>query len=73
MVRSLDQRGTPGDELLRADSLAVDTEKSVAYSTSSPVNVTFGAHTLRVKSFAADLKNEKITAESVNGHYSSPQ
>jgi LPS export ABC transporter protein LptC len=54
---------------LRADSLAIDTEKSIAYSTSSPVRMSFGPHTMTVRSFRADLNSENIRLESVNGRF----
>jgi len=54
---------------LRADALAIDTQTNVAYSTSSPVRVRFGGHSMVVKSFRADLTNEKVRLESVNGRF----
>jgi LPS export ABC transporter protein LptC len=54
---------------LRADALAIDTQTNVAYSTSSPVHVRFGGHSMVVKSFRADLNNEKVRLESVNGRF----
>jgi LPS export ABC transporter protein LptC len=55
--------------LLRADALAIDTQTNVAYSTSSPVHVRFGGHSMVVKSFRADLNDEKVRLESVNGRF----
>jgi LPS export ABC transporter protein LptC len=52
---------------LRTDALAIDTQRGIAYSTSSPVRIRFGQHGLTVKSFRADLNSEKIRLESVNG------
>jgi LPS export ABC transporter protein LptC len=52
---------------LRTDALAIDTQRGIAYSTSSPVRIRFGQHELTVKSFRADLNKEKIRLESVNG------
>ncbi|MGH8186664.1 MAG: LPS export ABC transporter periplasmic protein LptC [Steroidobacteraceae bacterium] len=52
---------------LRTDALAIDTQRGIAYSTSSPVHIRFGQHGLTVKSFRADLNSEKIRLESVNG------
>jgi LPS export ABC transporter protein LptC len=52
---------------LRTDALAIDTQRGIAYSTSSPVRIRFGQHGLTVKSFRADLNDEKIRLESVNG------
>jgi LPS export ABC transporter protein LptC len=54
---------------LRADALAIDTQTNVAYSTSSPVRVRFGGHSMVVQSFRADLTNEKVRLESVNGRF----
>ncbi|HKQ16046.1 MAG TPA: LPS export ABC transporter periplasmic protein LptC [Steroidobacteraceae bacterium] len=54
---------------LRADALAIDTQTNIAYSTSSPVHVRFGGHSMVVKSFRADLTNEKVRLESVNGRF----
>jgi len=58
---------------LRADALAIDTQTNIAYSTSSPVNVRFGGHSMVVKSFRADLTNEKVRLESVNGRFDPQQ
>jgi len=58
---------------LRADALAIDTQTNVAYSTSSPVRVRFGGHSMVVKSFSADLTNEKVRLESVNGRFDPQQ
>jgi LPS export ABC transporter protein LptC len=52
---------------LRTDALAIDTQREVAYSTSSPVRIHFGQHALTVKGFRADLNSERIRLESVNG------
>jgi hypothetical protein len=54
---------------LRADSLAIDTEKNIAYSTSTPVAMQFGPHALTVRRFVADLNSEKIRVESPNGRF----
>jgi LPS export ABC transporter protein LptC len=54
---------------LRADALAVDTQTSVAYNTSSPVRLRFGHHAMVVKNFRADLKTEKIRLESVDARF----
>lgn len=59
----------PSESFLRTDSLAIDTEKNFAYSTSSPVHVKFGPHAMTVRSFRADLNNEKLRLESVNGRF----
>jgi LPS export ABC transporter protein LptC len=54
---------------LRTDALAIDTQTNIAYSTSSPVQLRFGQHAMTVKNFSADLSNEKLRLESVNGRY----
>jgi LPS export ABC transporter protein LptC len=58
---------------LRADALAIDTQTNIAYSTASPVHVRFGGHSMVVKKFRADLNNEKIRLESVNGRFDPQQ
>jgi len=52
---------------LRTDSLAIDTEKEIAYSTVSPADIRFGRMAMRVKRFEADLKSERIKLESARG------
>jgi LPS export ABC transporter protein LptC len=54
---------------LRSDSMAIDTQTNVAYSTSSPVQLRFNGHAMTVKNFRADLNSEKIRLESVNGRF----
>ena len=54
---------------LRTDAMAIDTQTNIAYSTSSPVHLRFGQHAMVVKHFRADLSNEKIRLESVNGRF----
>lgn len=54
---------------LRTDAMAIDTQTNIAYSTSSPVHLRFGQHAMVVKNFRADLSNEKIRLESVNGRF----
>jgi LPS export ABC transporter protein LptC len=53
---------------LRTNALAIDTERNVAYSTQSPVDIRFGRVAMRVKRFEADLKSEKVKLESIRGH-----
>jgi LPS export ABC transporter protein LptC len=57
------------DTFLRTDELAIDTEKSLAYSTRSPVQVRFGPHSMVVKNLRADLNTEKLRLETVNGRF----
>ena len=52
---------------LRTDALSIDTEKEIAYSTRSPVDIRYGRLAMRVKRFEADLKTEKVKLESVRG------
>ncbi len=65
-LRSMDERS---DALLSTDSLAIDTASNIAYSTSSPVNLRFGPHTLSVKSLRADLNQEQLQLEDVHGRF----
>lgn len=62
--------GTTTNSFLRTDELAIDTEKNLAYSTRSPVQMRFGQHSMIVKSLRADLNSEKLRLETVNGRFS---
>jgi len=64
-------RSLEGNEsaYLRTNELAIDTEKNVAYSTRSPVQMRFGQHAMTVKSLRADLTSEKLRLETVNGRF----
>lgn len=62
--------GAAANSFLRTDELAIDTEKNIAYSTRSPVQMQFGQHSLIVKSLRADLNSEKLRLETVNGRFS---
>jgi LPS export ABC transporter protein LptC len=53
--------------VLRTEALEIDMARNVAYSTSSPVQITMGANTLTVKRFEADLNTEKVKLESARG------
>jgi LPS export ABC transporter protein LptC len=55
------------DTYLRTNALAIDTEKNIAYSTQSPVDIRFGRVAMRVKRFEADLNAEKVRLESIRG------
>lgn len=57
---------------LEADELAVDTEKEVAYSTDSPVNIRYAQHNLRAQSFQFDMKKQKLNMRSAKGRYGTP-
>jgi LPS export ABC transporter protein LptC len=59
----------PTESYLRTEALEIDTEKNLAYSTRSPVTIKFGHHGMRVQSFEADLKSEKIRARSIDGRF----
>ena len=52
---------------LRTDALSIDTERQVAYTTTSPVDIRFGKFAMTVKRFEADLNTEKVKLESVRG------
>lgn len=52
---------------LRTEELSIDTERQVAYTTTSPVNIRFGKFAMTVKRFEADLNTEKVKLESVRG------
>jgi lipopolysaccharide export system protein LptC len=67
-------RPADGDarDVLRADRLAIDTEKEVAYSTSSPVQIRYGPHALTVESFRFDMSAEKLQMKSIKGKYERP-
>ncbi|WP_129775465.1 LPS export ABC transporter periplasmic protein LptC [Peristeroidobacter soli] len=54
---------------LRTNELAIDTEKNIAYSTRSPVQMRYGQHSMTVKSLRADLTSEKLRLETVNGKF----
>nr|WP_298724050.1 LPS export ABC transporter periplasmic protein LptC [uncultured Steroidobacter sp.] len=58
-----------GNAFLRTNELAIDTEKNIAYSTRSPVQMRFGQHSMTVKSLRADLTSEKLRLETVNGRF----
>lgn len=62
--------GPPGS-YLRVDALNIDTDRNIAYTTTSPVSIRFGNHALRVKRLEADLTNEKLKMESVHGRFNS--
>jgi LPS export ABC transporter protein LptC len=67
-------RPADGDanSILQADELAVDTEKEVAYSTDSPVNIRYANHTLRAESFQFDMQKQKLSMRSAKGSYGDP-
>lgn len=52
---------------LRAESLAIDTVRNVAYTTTSPTLIKFGAYSMTVKHLEADLASERIKLQSARG------
>lgn len=66
-LRSLD--AAAANSFLRTDELTIDTEKNLAYSTRSPVQLRFGQHAMTVKSLRADLNSEQLRLETVNGRF----
>lgn len=57
----------PASTFLLTDELTIDTEKNLAYTTTSPVSMRYGNYSMTVKRFEADLKTEKIRMESAHG------
>jgi LPS export ABC transporter protein LptC len=74
LAGDVELRPAQGDtaDMLGADELAIDTQKEVAYSTSSPVKIRYGQHNLLVQSFRFDMNREKLHMESIQGRYASP-
>jgi LPS export ABC transporter protein LptC len=64
-------RPADGDarDALSAEELAIDTQREIAYSTSSPVRIRHGNHAILVDSFRFDMKDEKLHMKSVQGQY----
>ena len=56
----------PATTFLQTEELSVDTDRNVAYTTTSPVAIRFGAYSMNVRRFEADLETEKIRMETVN-------
>jgi LPS export ABC transporter protein LptC len=52
---------------LRTVALNVDTERHVAYTTTSPVRIQYGKFAMTVQRFEADMNTEKVKLESVRG------
>jgi LPS export ABC transporter protein LptC len=57
------------DASLQAEELAIDTEKEVAFSTRSPVQIRFGKHRMQVHSFRFDLNEQELELQSGEGRY----
>jgi LPS export ABC transporter protein LptC len=57
----------PAATMLRTEEISLDSDRNVAYTTTSPVAIRFGAYAMNVKRFEADLKTEKVKMESVRG------
>jgi LPS export ABC transporter protein LptC len=66
-LRSL--AGSAHNAVLSTDELSIDTEKNVAYSTRSPVQMRFGSNAMIVKKLRADLTSEKLRLETVTGRF----
>ena len=56
----------PETTFLRTNELSVDSEKNLAYTTTSPVTIRFSGYSMNVKRFEADLNTEKVRMEAVN-------
>jgi LPS export ABC transporter protein LptC len=65
------QSATP--TYLRTQALTVDTEKNLAYSNDSPVDVQLGAYLLTAQRIDVDLRREKVRMRGLNGGSSPPQ
>lgn len=52
---------------LRTEALSVDTERQIAYTTTSPVDIRLGRFTMAVNRFEADLNSEKVKLVSARG------
>jgi LPS export ABC transporter protein LptC len=63
---------TQPQAFLQTEALAIDTDKQLAYTTRSPVQVRFGNNAMTVRKLEADLKTEKVKLESVRGQVGSP-
>jgi LPS export ABC transporter protein LptC len=63
---------TQPQAFLRTEALAVDTDKQLAYTTRSPVQVRLGSNAMTVRRLQADLKTEQVKLESVRGQVGSP-
>ncbi len=57
----------PATTFLRTQELSIDSDKNIAYTTTSPVTIRFGAYSMDVKRFEADLNTERVRMEAVNG------
>ena len=57
----------PSTTFLRTEEISIDSERNVAYTTTSPVSIRFGTYAMDVKRFEADLTTEKVRMEAVNG------
>lgn len=55
------------DSFLRTESLTVDTDRNLAYTTASPTSMQYGRYTMQVKRLEANLETERVTLEAVNG------
>lgn len=58
---------------LHTQALTVDTEKNLAYSNNSPVDVQLGPYLLTAQRIDVDLRREKVRMRGVNGRSTPPQ
>lgn len=59
----------PANAALRTDALAVDMERSIAYSTRSPVQIEYGPYTMDVRDFRFDFEQQRIDMVDIHGRY----
>lgn len=57
----------PATTFLRTQELSIDSDRNLAYTTTSPVAIRFGSYAMEVKRFEADLNTERVRMEAVNG------
>lgn len=57
----------PASTVLRTDEITIDSERNLAYTTTSPVTIHFGSYSMEAKRLEADLTTEKVRMETVHG------
>lgn len=57
----------PATSVLQTEEITIDSERNVAYTTTSPVQIQFGNYSMNVRRFEADLTTEKVRMEFVHG------
>jgi LPS export ABC transporter protein LptC len=55
------------DTFLRTETLTVDTDRNLAYTTASPTSMQYGRYAMRVKRLEANLKTEIVKLDAVDG------